>query len=136
MQDVSDIEHAISHAMPRCIAYGGFLVTVSILMLITDWRLGLATVTPLLFGFALMFFTKNVQKRWTRKYFWKTRATNEAFQETIECQREIKSFGLTAANDAAVSDALERAEKLRLRSEIAQAIDLRAAFLEVDVQLT
>lgn len=36
MQDVSDIEHAISHAMPRCIAYGSFLVTVSTLMLITD----------------------------------------------------------------------------------------------------
>ena len=91
MQDVADIEHAMSHAMPRCIAYILFLIIVGILLLIANFRLGLATLLLLVIGFYLMYLSKNLQRKWTGEYFWRARETTEAFQEVIELQREIKS---------------------------------------------
>lgn len=124
MQDVADIEHAMSHAMPRCIAYILFLIIVGILLLIANFRLGLATLLPLVIGFYLMYLSKNLQRKWTGEYFWRARETTEAFQETIELQREIKSCGMEEENFARVSQALDAAEKLRLRTEVTQALPI------------
>lgn len=124
MQDVGDIEHAMSHAMPRCIGYVAFLLAMAVLLLVTNWALALALLIPLALGFILMFSTKELQKKWTGKYYWRTRETTETFQETIELQREIKSCGLEEENYRKVSDSLARAEKLRLGSEITQGIPM------------
>lgn len=124
MQDVADIEHAMSHAMPRCIAYILFLIIVGILLLIANFRLGLATLLPLVIGFYLMYLSKNLQRKWTGEYFWRARETTEAFQEAIELQREIKSCGMEEENFARVSQALDAAEKLRLRTEVTQALPI------------
>lgn len=124
MQDVTDIEHAMSHAMPRCIAYIFFLIVMMILLLVSNISLGLAALLPMVSGLALMLLSQNMQKRWVEKYFWKTRETTEAFQEAIELQREIKSCGYEEENYKAVSAALDSAEKLRLRSEITQAMPI------------
>lgn len=124
MQDVLDIEHAMSHAMPRCIGYSVFLSVIAILLFISKWELALAVVIPLLIGLLMMFLSKNTQKKWTGKYFWKNRENTETFQETIEMQREIKSYGLTENYFEKTAKALEDSEKLRLKSEIAQALPL------------
>lgn len=124
MQDVADIEHAMSHAMPRCIAYILFLIIVGISLLIANFRLGLATLLPLVIGFYLMYLSKNLQRKWTGEYFWRARETTEAFQEAIELQREIKSCGMEEENFARVSQALDAAEKLRLRTEVTQALPI------------
>lgn len=124
MQDVADIEHAMSHAMPRCIAYILFLIIVGILLLIANFRLGLATLLPLVIGFYLMYLSKNLQRKWTGEYFWRARETTETFQEAIELQREIKSCGMEEENFARVSQALDAAEKLRLRTEVTQALPI------------
>jgi hypothetical protein len=68
-----------------------------------------------------MLLSQNLQKKWTGKYFWKTRETTEAFQEAIELQREIKSCGFEEENYKAVAASLDEAERLRLRSELTQA---------------
>lgn len=133
MQDVLDIEHAMSHAMPRCIGYGGFLAVVIVLLLISNLKLGIATALPLIIGFLMMYMSKGMQKKWTNKYFWKTRENSETFQETIELQREIKSYGLADEKYENVSKALDRLEKLRMRSEITQATPmiLSLTFLKI-----
>ncbi len=124
MQDVTDIEHAMSHSIPRCIAYVFFLIVMVILMLISNPVLGLAALIPLAAGLVLMFLSQKAQKRWTEKYFWKMRETTEAFQESIELQREIKSCGFEEENYQATARALDAAERLRVRSELAQAMPL------------
>ena len=121
MQDVTDIEHAMSHSMPRCIAYILFLLVMAVLLLASNLTLGLAALVPLLAGLLLMLLSQNLQKKWTTKYFWKTRETTEAFQESIELQREIKNCGFEEENYRAVSASLDAAERMRLRSEITQA---------------
>lgn len=124
MQDVLDLEHAMSHAMPRCIAYVFFVIVVSVMLLACNIWLGLATVIPLLIGFLMMYVSKNVQIKWTSKYFWKTRENTEVFQETIELQREIKSYGLTEEKSQQAYESLSNMEKLRLKSEVAQVLPL------------
>lgn len=124
MQDVTDIEHAMSHAMPRCIAYLFFLLVMAILLLVSNLSLGLAALLPMFAGLALMLLSQRAQKRWTEKYFWKTRETTEAFQEAIELQREIKSCGFEEENYKEVSASLYAAERLRLRTEITQAMPI------------
>ena len=121
MQDVTDIEHAMSHSMPRCIAYVFFLVVMCVLLIVSNPVLGVAAIVPLLLGLFLMLLSQNLQKKWTGKYFWKTRETTEAFQEAIELQREIKSCGFEEENYKAVAASLDEAERLRLRSELTQA---------------
>lgn len=121
MQDVTEIEHAMSHSIPRCIAAVGFLTVVSILLIITEPVLGLAAVIPLAGGLLLMLLSKNMQRRWTAKYFLRGRETSEAFQETIELQKEIKSCGLEEDNYRKVSARLGDSEKIRIRSELTQA---------------
>ena len=121
MTDVSDIEHALSHAMSRCIGYGIFVFVIGIMLLINNIYLGLATVIPLAIWFLLMYCSKTLQEKWTSKYFWQTRKNVELFQETIELQREIKSYGLKKENYDHVSKTLDESEKMRMRSEIVQA---------------
>ena len=124
MQDVTDIEHAMSHSIPRCIAYVFFLIVMAILLLVSNPVLGLAALIPLAVGLVLMFLSQKAQKRWTEKYFWKTRETTEAFQEAIELQREIKSCGFEEENYKAVAASLDNAERLRLRAELTQAMPI------------
>lgn len=121
MQDVLDIEHAMSHSMPRCIAYVAFTIVIGIMLLASNVKLGLATVIPLAIGLMMIFVTKNLQKKWSDKYYWKNREHTDAFQETIELQREIKSYGLVDERLKVSSDFLYDMERLRLKSEFALA---------------
>lgn len=135
MQDVSDIEHAMSHAMPRCIGYIFFFLAMSVLMLISSPLLALATIMPLLIGFLMVYVSKGLQRKWTTKYFKRTRATTEVFQETFELQREIKNCGIEEENYKAASEALDSSERLRLKSEITQAgpLLISISFMKVTI---
>ena len=124
MQDVTDIEHAMSHAMPRCIAYLVFLIVTASLLLYSNWKLALAALLPITAGLLLMLLSQKLQIIWTEKYFWKTRETTEAFQETIELQKEIKTCGFENENLKAISASLEAAEKIRLKAELSQALPI------------
>lgn len=137
MQDVTDIEHAMSHSIPRCIAYIFFLIAMAVLLVVSNPILGIATLIPLAAGLVLMFVSQRAQKRWTEKYFWKTRETTEAFQEAVELQQEIKSCGFEEENYQAVAKSLDDAERLRLRAELTQAapILLSTAVMKLSIGL-
>ena len=124
MQDVSDIEHAMSHAIPRCFGYVFFLLAISVLLLISNPYLGLSVILPLLLGLCMMLVSKNIQKKGSEKYFWRNRKHAEAFQETIEMQREIKSYGMEEETLKEIESALEESEKIRLKSEMGQVLPI------------
>lgn len=135
MQDVNDIEHAMSHAMPRVIAYIFFLLTMGVLLLLSNLKLGLAVLIPLALGFYLMFFSRNMQRKWTGKYFWRNREMSEAFQETFELQREMKNCAMEEENYRKVSALLEDSEKLRLQAEATQAGPLLCSIMVMKLAL-
>ena len=124
MQDVTDLEHAMSHSIPRCIAYVFFLTVMAVLLLVSNPLLGLAALIPLAVGLVLMLLSQRAQKRWTEKYFWKMRETTEAFQEAIELQREVKSCRYEDKNYQELSASLDAAERLRVRTELMQSMPI------------
>lgn len=124
MQDVLDIEHAVSHAIPKCFAYASFSILMAVILILSNYKLGLAAILPIAFGFFLMYISKNNQKNWTKKYYLEMRKHSEIFQEVIELQREIKSYDLIDKKNEEVLETLKESEKLRLKAEAYQAIPI------------
>ena len=118
MADVAAIEHAMSHAMAKAVGFLFFFPLLSVLLLLGNVKLGLAIILPILLGFGLLLLSKNLQIRESFKHYQKLRDNSESFQEAIENQQEIKSFGLTQKIRQTLYQKMEESEKIHLRAEI------------------
>ncbi|MBL7574378.1 ATP-binding cassette, subfamily B [Peptoniphilus asaccharolyticus DSM 20463] len=128
MQDVLDLEHSVSHAIPRAVATAIFLTIVAIMMMVSNWKLGLAAMIPMLIGVLMLAMSKNSQKIWSEKFFWKLRKNAEIFQENIEMQQEIKSYGMYDEKKEEVYAALNDSEDMHIKAEIRQALPVLSSF--------
>lgn len=122
MQDVADIEHAMSHAIPEMIGFGLYFVFMCVLLLMGNVKLGLAVLVPIAASAFFLFLSKRMQVKATTKYFYKLRNNADAFQEAIEMQQEIKSYGRKASVVANIHRAIDETEKLHIETEVMQAI--------------
>lgn len=122
MQDVTDIEHAMSHSVPQAIGLGAFLIVVGIMLMIGNWKLGLAVISPILLSSLLLFISKKIQTKETTKYFNALRGNAEAFQQAIEMHQEIKSLGQKDAVLKDVEKKISDSEKIHIKSELAQVV--------------
>lgn len=122
MQDVTDIEHAMSHSVPQAIGLGAFLIVVGIMLMIGNWKLGLAVISPILLSSLFLFISKKIQTRETTKYFNALRGNAEAFQQAIEMHQEIKSLGQKDAVLKDVEKKISDSEKIHIKSELAQVV--------------
>ena len=124
MADVAAIEHAMSHAMAKAVGFLFFFPLLSVLLLLGNVKLGLAIILPILLGFGLLLLSKNLQIRESYKHYQKLRDNSESFQEAIENQQEIKSFGLTQKIRQTLYQKMEESEKIHLRAEISAGIPM------------
>lgn len=124
MADVAAIEHAMSHAMAKAVGFLFFFPLLSVLLLLGNVKLGLAIILPILLGFGLLLLSKNLQIRESFKHYQKLRDNSESFQEAIENQQEIKSFGLTQKIRQTLYQKMEESEKIHLRAEISAGIPM------------
>lgn len=124
MTDVASMEHAMSHAMSKAIGFFMFFPIVAILLLIGDVRMGLACVLPIAISLGLIFLSKRLQVSETNKYYRKLRANSDNFQEAIEMQQEIKSFGLVDQLKTDLYQKMDESEKIHFRSEVLQGVPL------------
>ena len=128
MQDVLDLEHSVSHAIPRVVATAIFLTIIATMMLLSNWKLGLAAMVPMLIGILMLIMSKNSQKIWTERFFWKLRKNADIFQENIEMQQEIKSYGMAPKKKEEVYAAIEDSEDMHIKAEIRQALPVLSSF--------
>ena len=124
MSDVERIEHAVSHAVSKTLGFVLFLPIFSILLIIGNWQLGRVILGVNLVAAVLLLLSKKMQVRQTTKYYKKLRENSEAFQEAIEMQQEIKSYGLGSKVKKSMYEQMDESEKIHLISEISQAIPL------------
>ncbi len=121
MADVAAIEHAMSHAMAKavdsCSFFRCFRFCCSLAML--NW--GLLSFCRFCLDSASL-LSKNLQIRESFKHYQKLRDNSESFQEAIENQQEIKSFGLTQKIRQTLYQKMEESEKIHLRAEISAGI--------------
>lgn len=135
MADVTAIEHAMSHAMPKAIAFVFFLPLISILMLFGNWKMAVASVLPTIISFFLIVVAKNFSRRQFNKYYVTLRENSELFQETIELSREINSFNLAEKNKKALYKKMEESERIHWISEMKNAYIIMASGILSQVSL-
>lgn len=122
MKDVSDIEHAMSHAIPQSIGMGVYLIIVGIMMLVNNFKLGLCVLIPIVVSFLMLMISKKAQIYGTTKHYKKLRSNSESFQEAIELQQEIKSYGQASKVSSELQNMVDDTEKLHIKMEVYQAI--------------
>lgn len=118
MGDVAALEHALSHAIAKTIGFAVFFVIISIMLIIGNVKLGLAVLIPIFLYFALIYLSKRMQIRNQTKYYNKLRENAESFQETIELQQDIKSYGMSEQIKEKLYKEMEEGEKIHINSEV------------------
>ena len=122
MMDVSNIEMAISHAVPETMGFLAFFVIVSIMLCLGNLVLGLCVVLPIWLALALMFISKKMQIRNVKKYYERLLDNANSFQEAFEMQQEIKSYSMQDKIREDVVEKLTDTEKLHISAEFTMAI--------------
>ena len=117
MSDISTIEHAISHSIPKLYAMLMFFPIISILLLIGNVKMGLAVIIPTIFSCIFMPLLKKYQILLDQKNFDVLRRNSESFQENIEMQLEIKSFNIVEKMKNILYSNMEEGEKVKTKSE-------------------
>lgn len=117
MSDISAIEHAISHSIPKLYAMLMFFPIISILLLIGNVKMGLAVIIPTIFSCIFMPLLKKYQILLDQKNFDALRRNSESFQENIEMQLEIKSFNIVEKMKNILYTNMEEGEKIKIKSE-------------------
>ena len=117
MSDISAIEHAISHSIPKLYGMAIFFPIISILMLIGNVKMGLAVIIPTILSFIFIFLSKKYQVLLNKKNFDILRRNSESFQENIEMQLEIKSLNIVEKMKNILYNNMEEGEKVKTKSE-------------------
>lgn len=117
MSDVDSIEHALSHSIPKIIGAFIFLIIIGIMLISGNVILGLVVIIPVIISIILLFASKKIQDSENKKYYDILRDVSETFQETIEMQQEIKSYGMSESVNNNLYKKLELAEKIHIKTE-------------------
>jgi len=118
MADVDRIEHAMSHSIPKVVGMWLFFPLMGLIMLIGNWKLGLAAIIPTLLSFLINPLAKQKEVSEYSRYFNVLRDNSELFQETIELQQEISSFNQSGKVKKTLYEKMEESERIHLKVEI------------------
>ena len=118
MADIEGIEHAMSHSIPKVGGMVLFFPLISIMMLVSNVKMGLAVIIPSLLSFIFIPLSKKHSVKGEKEYYNVLRANSESFQENIEMQMEIKAYGLSEEMKEKLYEKMDKSEKVHLKAEI------------------
>lgn len=118
MSDVERVEHSMSHSIPKVVAMWLFFPLMGLIMLIGNWKLGLAAIIPTLLSFMINPLAKQKEVSEYSRYFNVLRDNSELFQETIELQQEISSFNQADKVKKNLYEKMEESERIHLKVEV------------------
>ena len=118
MSDVERVEHSMSHSIPKVVAMWLFFPLMGLIMLIGNWKLGLAAIIPTLLSFMINPLAKQKEVSEYSRYFNILRDNSELFQETIELQQEISSFNQADKVKKNLYEKMEESERIHLKVEV------------------
>lgn len=124
MKDVSTIEHAISHAIPKALGLIVYLFLIVIMLLIFNFKLALCIIIPIILSIVCIFISKKSQVNGNKKYYNVMREISEDFQESIELQQEIKSYNQIEKFSKKIIDDINYSEKVHIKSELGKVLPL------------
>ena len=118
MSDIEGIEHAMSHSIPKVGGMVLFFPLISIMMLISNVKMGLAVIIPTILSFIFIPLSKKRSVKGEKEYYRVLRENSESFQENIEMQMEIKAYGLSKEMKENLYEKMDKGEKVHLKAEI------------------
>ena len=121
MGDVAGLEHALSHAIAKLVGFIAFLGVIAVMLLGGNVKLGLCVLLPIFLYFAALLLSKKMQVANNLKYYKKLRENADGFQEAIELQQEIKSFGMSDEIKGKLYQQVRDGEKIHIRAEFGGA---------------
>ena len=118
MSDIEGIEHAMSHSIPKAGGMALFFPLISIMMLVSNVKMGLAVIIPTILSFIFIPLSKKHSVKGEKEYYRVLRENSESFQENIEMQMEIKAHGLSEEMKENLYEKMDKGEKVHLKAEI------------------
>lgn len=135
MADVEAIEHAMSHSIPKFVAFFFYFPILAAMLIGYNWRLGLTVILPIALGYGLIAWSKRIQIQINKKYYMQLRKNSESFQEAIENAQEIRSYGMRETLKTGLDAQMDESERLHLKSEIISAIPLLSSNIVMQLSL-
>lgn len=135
MKDVDTIEHGLSHSLP---SFYGFLINfalISILLLLGNFKLGLAVIIPIGLSIILNLFSRKMQIKATGTYYQEQRKSSKIFQELIDLSTEIKSYKLSDEKEKQATNFVKDLEKKHIKTELGQIIPLVSATIIANLSI-
>ena len=130
MADVNSIEHAMSHSIPKVVGMWIFFPIIGLMMIIGNWKLGLATIIPTLVSFVVIPMSRKKEISANSKYY-------SVLRENSELQQEISSFNQSKNVKESLYKKMEESEKIHLKVEllamVLTAISTLFAYISVAV---
>lgn len=117
MKDVSTIEHAMSHAIPKVIGLIFYLILIIAMLMFASFKLALCILIPIIISTSFIFITKKIQLVGNKRYYDIMRDISENFQQAIELQQEIKSYGQVDKFTEEIFENVEYSEKIHIKAE-------------------
>ena len=121
MGDCASFEHAFSHTVPQF--YGALISTaiVCIVLLIMNWKMGLALLWVAPVAFAIVLFSRKLQEKLGKKYMAERLNLSEGIQECLETVQDIKACNQEDAYLKKLDAKMDVAEKAQISSEMVSA---------------
>lgn len=121
MGDCAAFEHAFSHTVPQF--FGAVFSTgiVCMVMLIMDWRLGIALLWVVPVSFAVVLLSRKWQERLSKKYMAARLDLADNIQECFETIQDIKASNMESAYLHKMDEKMDRAERAQIASEMVTA---------------
>ena len=135
MKDVDTIEHGLSHSLP---SFYGFLINfalISILLLLGNFKLGLAVIIPIGLSIILNLFSRKMQIKATGTYYQEQRKSSKIFQELIDLSTEIKSYKLSDEKEKQARNFVKDLEKKHIKTELGQVIPIVSATIIANLSI-
>ncbi len=121
MGDCSGFEHAFSHTVPQF--WGSLISTgiVCVVLLIYDWRMGLALLWVAPAAFAIVLLSRKLQKKLGQKHIDAKLVLADGIQECLETVQDIKACNLETQYLKKLDEKMDKAEKAQISSEMVSA---------------
>lgn len=121
MGDCAGFEHAFSHTVAQF--WGSVISTaiVCVVLLIYDWRMGLALLWVAPVAFAIVLLSRKLQGKLGQKHIDARLALADGIQECLETVQDIKACNQEERYLQKLDEKMDRAEKAQISSEMFSA---------------
>ncbi|MFM1539723.1 ABC transporter ATP-binding protein [Helcococcus ovis] len=122
MDDITLYEQIFSHSVPHIYATAISTLIISIMILIYNWKMGLATIWVMPISLLVAYLAKKTQKKSLNKWVKSSREVFDYLQENIEQIGEIKSYNLEKKSLNKFYSMLDKLKKDKVRVELVSGV--------------